>query len=267
MFFNPSILEVYKSEPDKYEILFDDFEGILTTRESYFLELEKIGRTENYINIRFGRIKLQNGDATLIIWVPDLLNCSKEHKDRWLGFIIQKPIISLQDENFTKWYKRNIEALFVKNGVLYELAETVKKINEYTNKTFRSPLYTNEIGLTVPFPNAENTHRYQDSHQELYRYLLDGLNRNCIDIIATKLNCNIQSGHKTTFNTLLKIFPQLKSSKFKAAMENVSKQRRLAGHQVRDPAENFKAFEKFKSDLIDCNDGLNELLQLLKMTD
>jgi hypothetical protein len=50
-------------------------------------------------------------------------------------------------------------------------------------------------------------------------------------------------------------------------MDNVSKQRRLAGHQVRDPAENFNAFEKFKSDLIDCNDGVNELLQLLKMTD
>ncbi|MEK6224613.1 MAG: hypothetical protein N2A97_07150 [Thermodesulfobacteriales bacterium] len=94
--------------------------------------------------------------------------------------------------------------------------------------------------------------------------MIDGLNENCIDDIATNRGLNIQSGDKTTFNTLLKIFPKLNTSKFKDAMNNVSKQRRLAGHKVRPPAKKFSAFEQFRSDLIDCNEGLKELLQALK---
>lgn len=78
-----------------------------------------------------------------------------------------------------------------------------------------------------------------------------------------KINLNIQVGDKTTFNALLKIFPLLETSKFKDAMDKVSEQRRLAGHKVRKPAEKFNAFEQFRLDLIECNEGLKELHQLL----
>lgn len=61
-----------------------------------------------------------------------------------------------------------------------------KKINNFTNKRVGKLLYLHEIDLSIPFPNSENTHKYQDSHQELYRYVLDGLNKRCIEDIARK---------------------------------------------------------------------------------
>lgn len=263
-YFDPQILEIYKSEPNKYEILFDEFEGELRTKESYFYELERNGSTDNYIYVRFGRITLQDGEPSLIVWLPNLRERSSYHLKRWLGCWNKDPKILLSDQNFIKWYTHNIEALVVKNGPLYEFKEAVKNINQFTNKSIGKSVYQHEPDLSIPYPNTENTHKYQDSHQDLYRYLLDGLNKSCIEDIALKLNINIQPGNKTTLNALLKIFPQLESSKFKDAMDKVSEQRRLASHKVRKPAEKFNAFEQFRSDLIECNEGLKELLQLLR---
>lgn len=263
-YFDPLVLSSYKDQPDKYIIKSDDLEGEINTREDYYLKLQEKGETNKSISIRFGYRKLADGSKALVIWKNDLIELSSSHIPRWIGSYIEKPEFMIDDETYKKWYSRNIEANVVQSGPLYELAETIKKINIFTNQSVGKSLYQHELDLSLPFPIAENTHKYQDSHEDLYRYLIDGLNKNCIDDIATNRGLKIKFGDKTTFNTLLKIFPKLNTSKFKDAMNNVSEQRRLAGHKVRPPAKKFSAFEQFKLDLIDCNDGLEELFQILK---
>ncbi len=263
-YFDPLVLSSYKDQPDKYIIKSEDFEGEINTKEDYYLKLQEKGETNKSISIRFGYRKLADGSKALVIWKNDLIELSSSHIPRWIGFYIEKPEFMIDDDTYKKWYSRNIEANVVQSGPLYELAETIKQINIYTNKSVQRSLYQHDLDLSLSFPISENTHKYEDSHEDLYRYLIDGLNKDCVEIITKKQGVNKSFGDKKTFNALLEIFPNLETSKFKDAMDNVSNQRRLASHQVRYSAKNYSAFEQFRSDLIDCNEGLKELLQALK---
>jgi len=263
-YFDPLVLSSYKSQPDKYVIESDDFEGEINTREDYYLKLQEKGETNKSISVRFGYRKLVDGNKALVIWKNDLFELSRSHIQIWIGFYIENPEFMSDDETFEKWYSRNIEANVVQGGPLYQLAETIKQINIFTNKSVQRFLYKHDLDLSLSFPISENTHTYEDSHEDLYRYLLDGLNKDCIELLAKKQGINKSFGNKRTFNALLEIFPNLKTSKFKDAMDNVSNQRRSASHQKRNTAKNYNAFEQFSSDLIDCNEGLEELLEALK---
>jgi len=263
-YYEPFVLSSYRDQPDKYLIETDDFEGEINTREAYYLKLQEKGETHKFISVRFGYRKLEDGSTSLVIWKNDLYQLSSFHIRNWRGFRIENPKFLDNDKTFNKWYSRNIEANAVQGGPRYELAETIIQINDLTNKYIQKSLYQHDLDPSLSFPIPDNTHSYQDSHEDLYRYLIDGLNKDCIELLAQKQGINKSFGNKKTLNALLEIFPHLKNSKFKDAMDNVSDQRRNASHKKRDPAKEFNAFEKFSSDLIDCNEGLKELLQSIE---
>ncbi len=68
-----------------------------------------------------------------------------------------------------------------------------------------------------------------------------------------------------TVAALRALLPQLETTgAFNRAMELVSAQRRLAGHEVRPPAQAFRAFEQFTEDLQLVLNGLRELIGALE---
>ncbi|MCA9501017.1 MAG: hypothetical protein KC588_17615, partial [Nitrospira sp.] len=96
------------------------------------------------------------------------------------------------------------------------------------------------------YPAAENTHKYQDSHNDLYGYLIDGLDKDCISKLASRLGKSITVGGDKTIKAIKKLFPDLENSpNFTQILSLVSEQRGLASHGVRHPAKSFPAFSQF----------------------
>jgi hypothetical protein len=266
-YFDQQVLAAYRSEPHKYEIESDYFEGELSVTDSYYRELEAVGKTDQNVNIKFGYRTLRDGNLALVAWLPDLFERSKSHVQRWSAFHLKNPEWTTdRDERFINWVRRYLEGDFdVDNGPLHYLSETVNVINGLTSELVGARLFTHELDQTLGYPAAENTHRYQDSHKALYGYLIDGLNKDCISRLAAKSGKSVTTGDKNTVQAITKLLPRLKTAKnFMPAVELISKERRLAAHGVRPPAEHFPAFSQFTKDLFLCLEALKELLAILE---
>ncbi|MBN1853455.1 MAG: hypothetical protein JW829_12050 [Pirellulales bacterium] len=246
-YFDLQVLASYRNEPDKYEIKSDYFEGKLTVTNEYYSTLESTGKTSELISIRFGYRTLKDGNLAIVAWLPDLHEKSKAHVQRWSAFHLNNPEwVSDYDERFGNWVLRYLQGSWdVDNGPLHYLGQTIGIINGLTTELVGIPLYKHEVDETLGFPTAENTHRYQDSHKELYGYLIDGLDEDCISSLASKLGKTFNVGSENTIKAIIKLFPDFESSSsFMTAINRVSDQRRIASHGVRPPAENFPAFSQ-----------------------
>ncbi len=119
-FFDQQVLAAYRNDPHKYEITSDNFEGTITVTDEYYRELEAVEGTKEYLNIRFGYRTLIDGNLTLVVWLPDLLEKSKHHAAKWAAFHINTEDWMEPDERFENWVRRYIEGSWdVDNGPLF----------------------------------------------------------------------------------------------------------------------------------------------------
>jgi hypothetical protein len=161
---------------------------------------------------------------------------------------------------------RNIEASFdVDNGPRFYLEETINIINALTSELVGSPLFKHVIDADLQHPVAETTHAYQDAHRQLYGYVIDGLDRRTISLLANRLQREIEAGDKRTLDALRELFPQLgPTSLFWKAVNNISEHRRPASHGVRSEAGHFPAFGAFTQDLAVLLGGMKDLLSTVE---
>jgi hypothetical protein len=266
-YFDQQVLASYRNEPHKYTLASDYFEGTLTVTDEYYRELEAANRTEEYINIRFGYRALGDGSLALVVWLPDLFEKSKTHVPKWAAFHLKHPTWSeTEDGRFQNWFSRYVEGSWdVDNGPLFYLGDTMQTVNGLTSELVGIPLYQHEIDLTLGYPAAENTHRYQDAHKALYGYFIDGIDKACIEAVAKELGRDIKIRSKKTVEGLAELFPMLGApGKFSEATATVSRQRRLASHSVRPKAQNFPAFSTFTKDLRLCVEAVKEVLSVIE---
>ncbi len=229
--------------------------------------MDNSGNTSDSIDIQFGYRTLINGNLAIVAWLPDLFEKSKTHVPKWGAFHIKNPQwMTKYDERFDMWSKRYLEGNWgVDNGPIYYLRESVKIINGLTKELVGKALFKHEISETLSFPAAENTHRYQDCHKELYGYVIDGIDKDCIISLASILKKEIKIGDKKTIDGLKKLFPGLETTPcFLPAMDLISEQRRLASHGVRLQAKPFDAFSQYNKDLSLCVEAVKELLCMLE---
>jgi len=267
-YFDYQVLASYRNEPDKYTIVNDSFEGHLSLTKNYYTQIVADNTKDDFdIDVRFGYRTLNNGKLAVAAWLPDLKKCSKKDIQIWMGFHIDNPQwITGNDECFNLWYRRNFECDYdVDNGPLFYLGKVIQTINALTNEAVGKSLFKYVPNKTLSYPEAENTKEYQVAHVKLYPYIVDSLDKNCINAIALKMGKSINVSDKTTVNSLYKIFPQLENSKyFKNSIDLVSDKRRKTFHSTEQPAVNCPAFEQFKKDLELCVLGLRELLSILE---
>jgi len=267
-YFDQQVLAAYRNEPHKYSIESDYFEGSLSVTNEYYIELEAAGRTNESVSIGFGYRTLQDGNLAIVAWLPDLIEKSKSHIERWAAFRLKNPEWKKteHDERFSNWLRRYVEGSWdIDNGPLFYLGETIKTVNGLTSELVRVPLYRHEIEQTLGFPSAENTHRYQDAHKALYGYFIDGLDKKCIVALGATLGRTPHVGSKKTIEAITEVFPGLKTSpSFLTAVNLVSEQRRLASHGVRPKPKAFSAFSKFTEDLSLCLKSVKELLVMIQ---
>ena len=266
-YFRSQVLASYRNEPDKYLVETDFFHGKIETTNQYYEELEAANRTDEVIDVLFGYRTLQDGDLAIAAYLPDLLKKSKKHVQQWSGFHITDPKwIKGHDERFSLWMRRYLGGDWsVGPGVRTQLSKLIHTVNGLTSEAVGKPLLKHELKESLSFPEAENSHRYEDAHKELYGYLIDGLDCECISLLAIRLGRPIKARESWTVQDLKKLFTNLNSpSDFAKAYDLVSAQRGLSAHKVRPAATSMPAFEQFTKDLELCVKGFNELLSTLE---
>jgi hypothetical protein len=259
-FFDQQALASYRNEADKYTLKTDHFEGRL--------EKSDTNQSSDRLNIRFGYRTRTNGDLALAVFLPDLKAASPNHQARWLGFLLQdSDLADTPDPRFEMWTARYLEGSWaVDNGPLYYVEKTIEVINALCNEVVGKPLFKYAANPTLHFPAAQNTHAYQDAHKELYGYIIDGLDKDTINLIGANAGLRLNLNNDNTLKAIKRVLPALANSDFERALDTISSQRRPAGHGVRPAAQPFQAFEQFTADLEAVVRGLKELLTVLETT-
>ena len=255
-YFDQQVLAAYRNESDKYLLETDSFEGVLTTR----------GSDGEYFRIRFGYRTLLSGELAITALLSDL-NDAIGQQQRWRGFLLTDPVWREETDNrFEMWVKRYLEGSWdVDNGPLFQLSEMMKTINALTSEILGVQLYKFTLPGSVSFPAAENTHAYQDSHRKLYGYLVDGINKECLEVLCKYVGKPVNLSAMRSLGAMMDSLPSLQASgHFKTATDLVSEQRRLASHGVRAAASRIAAFDQFTRDLQACVGGLEEVLKALE---
>src|SRR5438270_840793 len=127
-------------------------------------------------------------------------------------------------------------------------------------RTLGKPLFRYDDNTALRFPAAETDHAYQDSHAEAYKYLLDGLDKDTITRLGAHAGAMVNVSSDRAADALGKVLdPSIKDAVLEPFQKIVSVQRRLADHGVRPPAQRFKAFEQFNSDMEAIEAALNVL--------
>ncbi len=265
-FFDPAVLAPYRERPDKYIITTDHFEGRVTVTSAYFAQLDEAAQDREYIDVKFGYRTLRSGVLAIAAYLPDLVDHSPNHVDRWRPFIIagQDWLEEDQDVRFSLWFRRYLEGDWdVENGPASQLVSEIKLINGLAREAVgRRLLSVDEPN--IGYPAAQNTHRYEDAHRELYGVLIDGLEKSAIEDLGRRLGRPINAQNSRTRDALAKIMPAANDAVFSDPLENVSVQRRLASHKVRPAAKPMRAFEQFTADLESCQSALRHLRRALE---
>ncbi len=178
------VLASYRDDPHKYELETDSFEGTLTVTRAYYREMDESNNTDDWLSFKFGYRALVDGNLAVVLWLPDLEK-APSHQARWVGFLLREPQWATEDERFRLWALRYLGGSWdVDNRPKFYLSETIMTINALTQETVGLDLYKHRIDSSLSYPAGENTHRYQDAHAKLYGFLIDGLDRPCIQAIA-----------------------------------------------------------------------------------
>ena len=266
-YFSLEILAAYQNHADRYVVETDNFEGHITLSDQFAEQVAEGGRrAEEAIDVMFGYRTLRNGDLAVAAFLPDLAGKSKGHVKRWMGFSLDKPDWSEEsDERFDRWVQRYLEGSWdVENGPRFHVEDVITTINALTSETLGLPLFNVAEDRVPNFPLGQNSHRFQDAHKELYGYLIDGLNKECIAKIAARSGATINVSSLRAVNALKKAVTLPVDSPLWAVYARISEQRGLSAHGTRGPAIPFPAFEEFDQDLQAAVSALKDLLRCLE---
>lgn len=266
-YFEADVLSLYSSNPHKYTIDTDYFEGELKTSSTYFEELDALGKRDEYIRIRFGYHAKSDGSLCLAVFIPDLVNATSLEQKKWSPFIVEDDALAESDERFTMWFDRNIQGSWgVQNGPRKRLTAVIEKINACCKGLIGQPLYSKVPNSSVTYPSSQNTHAYEDSHKNLYGLLVDGLSKKCLLSLAEKRQKNIPEAANMNPPTLLRhVFNEFgKESRLHKVLSLISTERGNSSHGVRSSAKSCDAFGRFNRDLEEAVESFKLLLNLIE---
>src|SRR5207249_4807105 len=100
--------------------------------------------------------------------------------------------------------------------------DEIRLINGLTAEAAGQRLFNVDFP-SIPYPAAQNTHRYEDAHRDLYGVLVDGLDKSGIEQLANRLGRPINAQSMKTRDALAKILPVVTQDPvFADPIENVS---------------------------------------------
>ncbi len=262
IYFDRSVLNYYRDNSHVYKVIEDEIGGEIRISQNW---KEDDSDKYPYIEIKFGFRKLKNGEICIVVFGPTFLkNISKKDLKRWKGYIINERQFKEEDDYFNRWVKRYILGSWdVKNGSRKEIENRLDLISALTKYKTGIPLFKCRRSILLNYPKAENEEEYKKANLELYRLVIDGLNKNSI-IKLSKLLKKKLSDESKTLNSLKEILPEELIDKIHTPLKEL-RDRRSKIHKT--PSENIKrlnAFDRFDSDLKKIANCMDELLLWLE---
>ena len=258
LYFDRSVLNYYRDNSHVYKVIEDEIGGEIRISQNW---KEDDSDKYPYIEIKFGFRKLKNGEVYIVVFGPTFLkNTLKKDLKRWKGYIINERQFKEEDDYFNRWVKRYILGSWdVKDGSRKEIENRLDLISALTKYKTGIPLFKCRRSILLNYPKAENEEEYKKANLELYRLVIDGLNKNSI-IKLSKLLKKKLSDESKTLNSLKEILPEELIDKIHTPLKEL-RDRRSKIHKT--PSENIKrlnAFDRFDSDLKKIANCLDELL-------
>ncbi len=154
----------------------------------------------------------------------------------------------------------------IKKGPRKRLTAIIEKVNACCQALVDAPLYSKVPDQSVSYPNSQNSHAYEDSHKNLYGFLVDSLSKTCLISLANIRGKNIPEAANMKPPTLLRhVFDEFsKESVLHKFLAKVSQNRGNSSHGVRESAIQLDAFSEFNQDLEVAVQSFQDLLTLIE---
>ncbi len=263
IYFDRSVLAQYRVSPNIYELREDDMGGILETR--LYNDLDNESSEDQYVKVRFGFRRLKNNCVCIAGLLYDILELPEKDQLIWRGNMLNNPGFAQEDPAFERWIHRYIEGSWdIEDGPRIQIERHVKSIRALTHLTLGRPLFRFEENILINYPISQNEDAYDKAHLELYRLIIDGLDKDALGLLACKLKIPL-SDSKKTLNSLKELLPYDLIPIIHKPLKKCSKERSDI-HGVPSEMGTIPVFDRFHRDLIEIAASLEELNKWLEKT-
>ncbi len=262
-YFDRSVLNHYKTNSHAYRVIEDDMGGEIRISENW---TDSIEEAYPYIEQKFGFRKLLDGRICVAVFMPGFdKKVSKKDYAKWVGFELTTPIFSDKDQAFNRWKGRYLEGSWeIEDGPRKEIEGFLKKINAITKHVVGFPLFKIVNNQLVNYPSAENTSEYIKAILELYRLLIDGLNKSAIKLLAESIDIQLTDSTKT-LNSLKEILESEWIDKIYIPFKELSIKRMPIHGIPSSGIQTMNAYETYHKDLLSIKDALSFLMQWVEL--
>ncbi len=263
-YFDRAVLNFYRTNSHVYELTEDDMGGQITVSDQWDESLED---QFSYIDLKFTFRKLADKRICVGVFMP-LFKDKVSEKDysKWVGFHIEQPEFHKNNYEFERWVSRYIDGSWeIQDGPKIQIEQEIKLINALTRIKFGIPFFKHEEYRLLNYPTAENTEEYIKAILELYRLIIDGMEKESIIKLADFLESELTDERKR-LNSIKELLPVELVEKIHKPINSVSR-KRMSIHGI--PSKGVKAylsFDSFNSDLKGIHSALSELKVWLEKT-
>ncbi len=263
-YFDRSVLNFYRTNSHVYELREDDMGGEITVSDQWN---EDLNNQFSYIDLKFAFRRLVDKRMCIGVFMPSFKDkVSEKDYSKWMGFHIEQPEFHKENYEFERWINRYINGSWeIQDGPKVQIEQEIKLINGLTRIKFDIPFFKYDEYRLLNYPIAENSEEYTKAILELYRLVIDGMEKDVIIKIANFLNLKL-TDEKQRLNSLRELLPEKLIEKIYKPI-NLVNRKRMPIHGI--PSKGitaFSAFDSFNSDLIAVHSALSELKIWLEQT-
>lgn len=256
-YFDRSVLNYYRTNSHAYELTEDDMGGEIKISDQWDESLEN---QFSYIDLKFAFRKLVDKRICIGIFMPSFKEkVSKKDYSKWMGFHIEQPEFHKENYEFERWINRYINGSWeIQDGPKIQIEREIKLINVLTRIKFDIPFFKHDEYRLLNYPTAENSEEYTKAILELYRLVIDGMEKDAIIKLADFLKIEL-TDEKKRLNSLKELLPEELIEKIHKPI-NLINRKRMPIHGI--PSKGIKAysaFDSFNSDLKSVHRALFQL--------
>lgn len=263
-YFDRAALNFYRTNSHTYNLSEDDMGGEVRVSNKWD---ESIANNFPYIELKFAFRKLVDKRICIGVFMPSFKDkVSEKDYSKWMAFHITKPEFHEENDGFDRWVNRYINGSWeIEDGPKIQIEREIKLINALTKIQFKASFFKHDQYRLVNYPIAENDDEYTKSIVELYRWIIDGMEKDTIFNLSAFLNIELMDKEKR-LNSLKEILPIHLIDSIHTPINLISR-KRMSIHGISSSGITaYPAFDTFNSDLFLVCNAITKLKNWLEQT-